>query len=406
SIFHSESTTMSYPLSQMLPKYEQAFAQCSVQAASEGPVKIVAERMVALRPHYEAVEKVTGIPWWFAGILHYKEWEQKEPELFTQKVAQVLMEKNYHRAKTRTLEAYLWGLDLWNGFKSGVGAESEWVWAGTNILKSPSEKIGAAALIRYLGDEGTIDIPGSGSGQQLVVMSNTVFKAKLAQSSSLKATEKLGVEAGTRLVILSDELAEEDHVKVVIPDGVLQGQSDRLEWYVYKGHIKILGTEPDNKPQDEPEAPTVSIASVDRGNPIQVPKLGTVYLGDPIIEGGHFSWAEATKNGSRIPADETVVDGILRIAKVMEEVREFVGNKPITVNSWYRDPASNRAAGGASQSRHLVGDAVDFVVSGISPPQVNRQLEPWWGDRGGLASASCFTHIDARGYKARWSYGF
>jgi len=49
---------------------------------------------------------------------------------------------------------------------------------------------------------------------------------------------------------------------------------------------------------------------------------------------------------------------------------------------------------------------VDFVVSGISPPQVNRQLEPWWGDRGGLASVSCFTHIDARGYKARWSYGF
>ncbi|MGK7888614.1 MAG: D-Ala-D-Ala carboxypeptidase family metallohydrolase, partial [Leptolyngbyaceae cyanobacterium] len=384
---------MSYPLSQVLPKYEQAFAQCSVQAASEGAVKMVAERMVDLRSHYEVVEKLTGIPWWFAGILHYKEWDQKEPELFTQEVAAVLMAKNYHRAKTRTLESYLWGLDLWNGFKSGVAEKSEWVWAGTNVLKNPSEKIGAAALIRYLADEGTIDIPGSKSGIQLVIMSNTIFKAKLAQSTALSQQEKIAVDAGTRLVIVDDEPAEEDHVKVTLPDGVLQGQNDRLEWYVYKGHIKVLGTEPGNKPDDPVEEPEVKIAAPDRGNPIQVPKLGTVYLGEPIIEGGHFSWAEATKNGSRIPVDETVVNGILKIAKVMEEVREFMGNKPITINSWYRDPVSNRRCGGASRSRHLVGDAVDFVVSGIAPPAVNRQLEPWWGDRGGIASASRFTHI-------------
>lgn len=397
---------MSYPLSQVLSKYENAFAQCSVQAASEHAVKIVAERMVQLRKHYEAVEQVTGIPWWFSGILHYKEWDQREPALFTQKVSEVLLAKNYHKAKTRTLEAYLWGLDLWNGFKDGVGDESEWVWAGTTVLKKPSEKIGAAALIRHLGDEGAIDIPGSLQGMQLVVLSNTIFKARLAQSSALADKEKLGVEAGTRLAVIADEPAEDEHVKVVLPDGVLMGQSDRLEWYIYKGHIKILGTEADNKPQDSDDPPVATIASPDRGNPITVPKLGTVYLGEPIIEGGHFSWAEATKNGNRIPVDDAVVDNIIRIAKVMEEVRELVGAKPITVNSWYRDPVTNRRVGGASKSRHLVGDAVDFTVEGISPPAVNALLEPWWGDRGGIASASCFTHIDGRGYKARWSYGF
>ncbi|MEO1404359.1 MAG: D-Ala-D-Ala carboxypeptidase family metallohydrolase [Cyanobacteria bacterium J06635_1] len=395
---------MTYPLSKVLPNYEAAFAKCSLQAATENTVQAVADRMVQLRNHYETVERVTGIPWWFAGVLHYKEWGQKEPELFTKRVTEVLLAKNYHNAKTRTLAAYLWGFDLWNGFKSGVGAQSEWVWAGTTVFKQPSDQIGAAALIRHLGDEGKIDIVGAPKGLQLVALSNTVFKARLA--AKLDASEKLNVEAGMRFGIFEDEPAAEDHVKIVLPDGVLKGQKDRLEWYAYKGHIKILGTEAGNKPQDPAEPPKTKIASPDRGDPITVPKLGTVYLGEPIIEGGHFSWAEATKNGQRIPADETVVNNIIKIAKVMEEVREFLGEKPITVNSWYRDPATNRRVGGASRSRHLVGDAVDFTVQGISPPEVNRRLEPWWGDRGGIASASSFTHIDARGHKARWSYGF
>lgn len=397
---------MNYPLSQVLNKYEAAFAKCSLQSATESAIQAVAERMVSHRNYYEAVERVTGIPWWFSGILHYKEWNQKEAELFTKRVTEILLAKNYHQAKTRTLEAYLWGLDLWNGFKDGVGAESEWVWAGTTVYKRPSEKIGAAALVRHLADEGVIDIPGASKGMQLVVLANTVFKTQLAQSTALGRPEKLSVEAGMRFSILEDEPAEDDHVKIVLPDGVLKGQKDHLEWYVYKGHIKILGTEADNKPQDTVEEPKTKIESADRGDPITVPKLGTVYLGEPILEDGHFSWAEATKNGSRIPADETVVNGIIKIAKVMEEVRELMGNKPITINSWYRDPATNRRVGGASRSRHLVGDAVDFTVEGISPPEVNRQLESWWGDRGGIASASCFTHIDARGHKARWSYGF
>ncbi|NET53449.1 MAG: peptidase M15, partial [Merismopedia sp. SIO2A8] len=376
----------------------------SIQPTAEGAVKVVADRMVSLRKHYEAVEQVTGIPWWFAGVLHYKEWEQKEPELFTKSVTEVLLAKNYHQAKTRTLEAYLWGFDLWNGFKYGVGSHSEWTWAGTTTLKNPSEKIGAAAIIRHLSDEGTIDIPGAKQGTQLVVLANTIFKAKLAQSSTLKSDEKLGVKTGVRLAVVQDTPAAEDHVKLTLPDGVLLGQNDRLEWYVYKGHIKLLGTEAGNKPQDSAEEPKIKIEEPDRGDPMTVPKLGTVYLGEPVIEGGHFSWAEVTKNGQRIPVNEAVVDNVIKIAKVMEEVREFLGNKPITINSWYRDPVTNRRVGGASRSRHIEGDAVDFVVSGIAPPDVNRLLEPWWGDRGGIASASCFTHIDARGYKARWRY--
>lgn len=129
-------------------------------------------------------------------------------------------------------------------------------------------------------------------------------------------------------------------------------------------------------------------------------------MGEPILPNGHFSWAEATKNGTRIPVSSEIVDGIIKVAKVMEEVRAYLGGKPIQINSWYRDPVSNGLCNGAPQSRHLSGDAVDFVVIGIDPQEVNKRLESWWGNKGGLASASCFTHIDARGCKARWNYGF
>ena len=91
---------------------------------------------------------------------------------------------------------------------------------------------------------------------------------------------------------------------------------------------------------------------------------------------------------------------------VLEEIRKMYGNKPMQINSWYRDPATNAAVGGASQSRHLSGDAVDFVVPGVSCFDVFARLDPWWGSRGGLASSSVFTHIDVRGYKARWDYGY
>lgn len=161
-----------------------------------------------------------------------------------------------------------------------------------------------------------------------------------------------------------------------------------------------------NNPQDIVVKPETKISSPDRGRPITVPKLGVVYLGDPIIPGGHFSWAEATKNGTRIPVSGDVVEGFKKAADAMEQVRELMGARPITINSWYRDPASNRRAGGASRSRHLSGDAVDFVVQGIHPKETHRRLESWWGNRGGIASASCFTHIDCRGSRARWSYRF
>lgn len=123
----------------------------------------------------------------------------------------------------------------------------------------------------------------------------------------------------------------------------------------------------------------------------------------PILPNGNFTWGEATKSGSRIPLNETITGNIQRVAKVMQEIRERFGDKPITVTSWYRPPAINRAVNGASNSQHIQGHAVDFIVQGVAPLDVYAELDDWWV--GGLGKNVAFTHIDMRGSKARWNYG-
>lgn len=43
---------------------------------------------------------------------------------------------------------------------------------------------------------------------------------------------------------------------------------------------------------------------------------------------------------------------------------------PIEITSWWRSPASNRAAGGSAGSQHLVGTALDGLSPGLSREQL------------------------------------
>lgn len=143
----------------------------------------------------------------------------------------------------------------------------------------------------------------------------------------------------------------------------------------------------------------------DRGRIITIPGVGSVGVRESIIANGNFTWGEATKNGNRIPSNSTIANAIIAMAKEMELVRSYFGNRPITITSWYRDPTTNRQVGGASRSRHLQGDAVDFNVAGLSPQQVQAKLDSFWGSKGGLGYGKTFTHLDLRGSRSRWHYG-
>lgn len=102
-----------------------------------------------------------------------------------------------------------------------------------------------------------------------------------------------------------------------------------------------------------------------------------------------------------IPNDE--------LLKCLTEIREHF-NAPLIVKSAYRCVKHNEKIGGAKASRHLVGDAVDFVIKGVKTKDVYEYVEQNYQNHGVACKLNKsneyagFVHFDCRGYKARWHY--
>jgi len=86
---------------------------------------------------------------------------------------------------------------------------------------------------------------------------------------------------------------------------------------------------------------------------------------------------------------------------LLEAIREHF-DEALTINSACRCRSHNREVGGASGSRHLAGEAADIVVRGVEPGVVADYCEELLDGRGGLGRYETFTHVDVRGYRARW----
>ena len=80
-------------------------------------------------------------------------------------------------------------------------------------------------------------------------------------------------------------------------------------------------------------------------------------------------------------------------------LRRYIG-KPITINSGYRTPSYNKAIGGAKQSQHMEGTAVDIVVKDYTPEEV-AHLGKLLGFRG-IGLYNTFCHLDVRHDGAYW----
>lgn len=85
----------------------------------------------------------------------------------------------------------------------------------------------------------------------------------------------------------------------------------------------------------------------------------------------------------------------------LEELRSAVGNRPMIITSGYRCPTHNRNVGGAKQSQHMKGTACDMRVIGMTPNYVYRYANKVFAN-GGVGRYRNFTHVDVRGYRARW----
>lgn len=84
----------------------------------------------------------------------------------------------------------------------------------------------------------------------------------------------------------------------------------------------------------------------------------------------HFTLAEATVTSTGLPnvPPPEVMERLINTAHNMEIVRAILGRRPIKINSWYRSPEVNKAVGGAKNSEHMTGAAVDFVCPSYGTP--------------------------------------
>ena len=87
----------------------------------------------------------------------------------------------------------------------------------------------------------------------------------------------------------------------------------------------------------------------------------------------HFTLEELTTTSHREfdnTPDQDQINNLVRVAGLLEQVKELLGGKPIMVNSGFRSPQVNASVGSKPTSQHCLGCAADIRVPGMTPDQV------------------------------------
>lgn len=241
----------------------------------------------------------------------------------------------------------------------------------------------------------------------LRVTTDTLFKRRPLQSSQLPDNEKFLARRGTVLPLYAYAYADEqgdfnDHIKFTIK--YERDYIQRLStWYVYERHAQVERNGVVLYPRNQ-SSPSPSPSPTYTGKPFKLPgNVSTFYTDQPIIPGGNFTWGEATKDGTRIPPNVTIVNNIIALARQLERARNQIG-RPFLVNSWYRPPAINQAVGGVPNSQHLFGKAADIQVPGFSGRRVANAIMLWWpGGIGIYSNLPDVVHLDT-GPRRMWGF--
>lgn len=135
-----------------------------------------------------------------------------------------------------------------------------------------------------------------------------------------------------------------------------------------------------------------------------------------------FTWDEVRCTDGTLPRGLAFRRRVVRQARLLNRMRGKIakryGLRPFVdvsfvVNSWYRSPNYNRSIGGASNSMHLYGKATDVQII-IRHRGKRVKLKPSFVgllaaryvpafNAGGIGVYPTFTHLDHRGYRARWT---
>jgi uncharacterized protein YcbK (DUF882 family) len=115
----------------------------------------------------------------------------------------------------------------------------------------------------------------------------------------------------------------------------------------------------------------------------------------------HLTWAElACKDATPYPP-EWVADRLMPLAQEFENLRALAGHRPMTVLSAYRTKAHNARVGGARNSQHVQGRALDLKPpTGMSVQRLYELALEMTAQAGcrirGIARYPTFVHIDIR----------
>ncbi len=94
-----------------------------------------------------------------------------------------------------------------------------------------------------------------------------------------------------------------------------------------------------------------------------------------------------------------------KLIELLQSLRDKLGRSiTITPHGGYRCEHQNKESGGKPKSQHLLGNAADIKVAGMSADQVHQYIASHFNQRcKGLGQYDTFTHVDVReGNLARW----
>lgn len=94
-----------------------------------------------------------------------------------------------------------------------------------------------------------------------------------------------------------------------------------------------------------------------------------------------------------------------KLIELLQSIRDKLGRSiTITYHGGYRCEHQNKLSGGAKRSQHLLGNAADIKVTGMTAHEVHDYIASHFGQRcKGLGKYNTFTHVDVRdGALARW----
>ena len=98
-------------------------------------------------------------------------------------------------------------------------------------------------------------------------------------------------------------------------------------------------------------------------------------------------------------SDEILISD--RLVELLQKLRSHFG-KPVILNSAYRTQTHNASVGGSPKSQHLLGNAADIVIEGVSPLETAQYVEFLQPTSGGIGVYQTFTHVDVRTGRSRW----